>query len=375
MCQTGRKRLQEATFRQSTRIVTGAYVARRPQQPIQNFPDQSSSESMGALFALSEYRPGGLRPPLEPTRERDSRMRRAPIVAFSGLLFLLPMAAAGQDAPTMVVRVHEDGNPTADVPIQEFVDGNLRVLAVTASSGLAVVDAARSRLDIGSWTSAFVVTCDGATVVLIVPEGGNLPASTDQCARTSLGRLNWGAEERLVVALGQNPAMDVMAAEVQRTSGQGVRFQVGPVLSVPGGSELDGLNSGIGGEVQLGSDWTSGFGLGGGVGVTTHDLEGADESLTHWNLFAEPRFTFHADRPGARPYVAGRISYSVLDAGSGAGLLTEKGWGFGGGAGIAVPIAGSLMLDLWTRVLAVSFDAEGLSRSGADWRSGASLRF
>jgi hypothetical protein len=169
--------------------------------------------------------------------------------------------------------------------------------------------------------------------------------------------------------------MDVMAAEVERTSGQGVRFQVGPVLSVPGGSELDGLNSGIGGEVQLGTDMASGFGLGGGVGLTTHDLEGADESLTHWNLFVEPRLTFNADRPGARPYVAGRLSYSVLDAGTGAGLLTEKGWGFGGGVGIVVPVGGSLMLDLWTRVVAVSLDAEGFSRSGAEWRSGGSLRF
>lgn len=275
----------------------------------------------------------------------------------------------------MVVRVHQNGSPKADVQVQDFVNGDLRVLAVTAPSGLAVVEAARSRLELGSWAAAFAVTCNGSSVVLFVPEGGDLPVSTDRCDRSALGTLNWGAEERLVVALGDNPDMEVMAAEAQRTSGQGLRFQAGPVLSVPGGSELNGLNSGIGGELQVGSDWPSGFGIGGGAGLTTHDLEGADESLTHWNLFVEPRLTFNADRPGARPYVAGRVSYSILDAGSGAGLLTEKGWGFGGGVGILVPVAGSVMLDLWTRVVAVSLDAEGLSRSGVEWRSGGSLRF
>ena len=131
----------------------------------------------------------------------------------------------------MVVRVHESGNPVADIPIQEFVNGELRVLAVTTKSGLAIVEVARSRQEVGNWTAAFVVACDGSTAVLLVPEGGDLPVSTDQCDRSSLGRLHWGSEERLVVALGGDPVMEVMAAEVERTSVQGVRVQLGPVLS------------------------------------------------------------------------------------------------------------------------------------------------
>jgi len=302
-------------------------------------------------------------------------MRKAPIAALVGLTLLLPAAAEAQDAPTMVVRVHQDGNPLADVPVQEFVNGDIHVLAVTSASGLAVVEVGRSRLQVGRSAVAFAVVCGGGPVVILVPAGGDLPVATDRCDRTSLGALNWGAEERLVVALGQRPAMQAMATEGERMLIRGFRVQLGPVLSVPGGSELDGLNSGVGGEVQLGTDMASGFGLGGGVGMTTHDLEGADESLTHWNIFVEPRLTFNAERPGGRPYLAGRVSYAVLDAEAGAGLLTEKGWGFGGGAGIVIPVGGSLALDIWTRVVAVSLEAGGFSRSGTEWRTGGSLRF
>lgn len=300
-------------------------------------------------------------------------MRKPPIVALVGLTLLLPMSVGAQDAPTMVVRVHQDGSPVADVPVQEFVDGDIRVLAVTSASGLAVVEVARSRLQVGRSAAAFVVACGGGPVVILVPVGADLPVDTDRCDRTSLGTLNWGVEERLVVALGQRPEMQVMATENERMLIRGFRVQLGPVLSVPGG--LDGLNSGIGGEVQFGTDMASGFGLGGGVGMTTHDLEGADESLTHWSIFVEPRLTFNTERPGGRPYIAGRVSYAVLDAGTGAGLLTEKGWGFGGGAGIVFPVGGSLSLDLWMRLVAMSVEAGGLSRSGTEWRTGGSLRF
>jgi Outer membrane protein beta-barrel domain len=302
-------------------------------------------------------------------------MRRISILALATLALILPQVLHGQDVASMVVRVHANGEPVAGVSVTAFVQGSRRVLATTAVSGLAVVDIGGSRLVVGSSVLAFAVRCDESTEVVLIPAGASLPVATDACDRVSLGSLAWGREARLVVALGGAPAMRVTASEAVRDAQMGVRIQAGPVVSVPGGDELDGVNAGFGGEVQLGVDGTGGLGVGAGVGFTSHDLEGADESMSHWSVFVEPRYAFNAARPGAHPYVAGRIAYTVFSPESGSGLLTEKGWSFGGGAGVVFPAFGPTMIDLWTRISVVSVDAEGFERSGSDWRAGASLRF
>jgi hypothetical protein len=259
-----------------------------------------------------------------------------------------------------------------------FVDGNRRVLATTGESGLASVDLGRSRLVVGSAVSAFVIRCDQSTDVVLIPAGGSLPVATDACDRTSLGSLAWGRDERLVVSLnasGDAPVMQVTTSDRVTNEQTGFRIQLGPVVSVPGGDDLDGLNSGFGGEAQFGVDGAGGLGVGAGIGATTHDLEGADESLTHLSIFAEPRYTFNAARPGAHPYVAARLAYTVFNPETGSGLLTETGWGFGGGAGVAFPAFGPTLLDVWIRFTVINVDVDGFDRSGTDFRAGASLRF
>jgi len=169
--------------------------------------------------------------------------------------------------------------------------------------------------------------------------------------------------------------MRVTASEQVTRQQIGFRIQVGPAVSVPSGEELDGVGSGLGGEAQFGVEKESGLGLGAGVGFTTHDLEGADESMSHWSVFAEPRFTFNAARPGAHPYVAGRLAYVKFSPESGSGLLSETGWGFGGGGGVVFPAFGSTMFDVWLRFTMISVDVDGFDRSGTDFRAGASLRF
>ncbi len=302
-------------------------------------------------------------------------MRRTSIFALAALALLLPQVLHGQAVGSMVVRVHEHGEPVAGVSVVSFVQGNRRVLATTAASGLAVVDIGGSRLVVGSSVLAFAIRCDESTEVMLIPAGASLPVATDACDRVSLGSMTWGREARLVVALGDKPAMRVTASESVRDAQIGFRIQAGPVASVPGGDELDGVNSGFGGEIQLGMDGSAGLGLGAGLGFTSHDLEGADESMSHWSIFAEPRYTFSATRPGAHPYLAGRIAYTVFDPESGSGLLSEKGWSFGGGAGVVFPAFGPMMIDLWTRISVLSVGVEGFDRSGSDWRAGASLRF
>ena len=302
-------------------------------------------------------------------------MRRTAILAVTALAVLLPQNLHGQDVASMVVRVQANGTPVTGVPIVAFIDGNRRLLATTAESGLAIVDLGRSRLIVGSRVLAFAIQCDGSTEVVLTPAGGSLPVATDACNRTSLGSLAWGRDERLVVALGDAPAMQVTTSENVTRQQTGFRIQVGPVVSVPGGDELDAVNSGFGVELQFGADGKNGLGIGAGVGFTTHDLEGADESMSHWSIFTEPRYTVNAARPGAHPYVAARVAYTVFDPESGSGLLSETGWSFGAGGGVVFPASGFLMIDLWGRFLIVNVDAEGFDRSGTDLRAGASLRF
>ena len=302
-------------------------------------------------------------------------MRRISTIALATLALILPQVVHGQDVASMVVRVHANGEPVAGVSVVAFVQGNRRVLATTAASGLASVDIGASRLVVGSSVLAFAIRCDESTEVVLIPAGASLPVATDACAKVSLGSMSWGREARLVVALGDAPAMQVTASKAVTAQQTGFRIQAGPVVSVPGGDELDGVDSGFGGEVQFGVDGAGGLGLGAGVGLTTHDLEGADESMTHWSIFAEPRYTFNAARPGAHFYVAGRVAYTVFDPESGSGLLTETGWSIGGGAGVLFPAFGPTKIDLWARISAVNVDAEGFDRSGSDFRAGASLRF
>lgn len=302
-------------------------------------------------------------------------MRRTSILLVASLALTLPSDAHSQDIASMVVRVQADGGPVADVPVVVFQQGDRRVLAITEASGLAVVDLGRSRLSVGSSVSAYSVQCTDSIEVMLVPAGGDLPVASDTCSLTALGSLTWGQDERLLVVLGEEPAMRTTASERVRTSGSGLRFQVGPVVSALSGSELSGIGSGLGGELQLGVYGMGGLGMGAGVGYTKHSLTGADESMSHLSLFAEPRYTFNAERPGVRPYVAGRIGYVAFDPETGAGLLKETGLAFGGGGGLVFPAFGSTMIDLWTRLTAVNIDADGFDRSGIDWRVGGSLRF
>ncbi|MDH3297637.1 MAG: hypothetical protein OEM96_05085 [Gemmatimonadota bacterium] len=305
-------------------------------------------------------------------------MRRTPILILATLALLLPAESRGQDVASMVVRVQADGAPVADVPVVVFRQGDRRVLATTAASGLAVVDLGGSRLQVGSRVSAYSVRCGDALEVMLVPAGGELPVAGDSCERNVLGSLTWGRDERLLVTLGGAPAMRVTASDRIRSSGTGFRVQLGPAVSTPGGSELDGIDAGFGGEVQVGVDGVGGPGVGAGVGFTKHGLTGADESMSHWSVFAEPRYTFGAARPGAHPYVAGRLAYTVFNPEFGAGLLKETGFAFGAGAGVVFPAFGPTQFDLWTRFTAVSVDVSGFAdskRSGSDWRLGGSLRF
>jgi hypothetical protein len=158
----------------------------------------------------------------------------------------------------------------------------------------------------------------------------------------------------------------------------GWRFQADGSVAVVTGDELSNTNTGLGGEMLGGYDATNGWGIGAGVAFHRHGLEGVDEKLSRVSAMVEPRYTLIRADWTARPYFALRGAREWLDADDGAGLVTETGWSYGAGAGIAVPAIGPVGVDVHVHAarLAVSAkDFDNSDRSGWLFTVGAGLRF
>lgn len=283
----------------------------------------------------------------------------------------------------MVARVEVNGEPAPDVSFAVISDGTLRRLATSGASGLAVIEFGRVPFSTGTRMATFGVSCDDRHEVWFVPSGTVVPAPDDVCARTRLGSVVWGRSDRLEITLGDAPRLTSRTAEAVVRARYGFRAQAGPVVAFVGGDELANLGSGFGGEVLLGYDWAGGLGIGVGLGLLRHGLEGSttvDESLWRWSVIAEPRYTFGDMEQRARPYLAGRAAWQSLDADDGAGLSTETGWSFSVGAGLDFPVARGLSAGVSAHAarLAVGADAPSgtsFDRSGMLFSLGVVIRY
>ncbi len=295
------------------------------------------------------------------------------LVQIAAVLCLtIPTALPAQDVPSMVARVELNGQPAPDVSFTVVSDGNLRRLATSGASGLAVIEFGRVPFSTGTQMATFGVSCDDRHEVLFVPAGAVLPVADEACVRTRLGTVVWGRSDRLEVALGDAPRLASRTAEAVTQAQFGFRAQAGPVVAFVGGDELANLGSGFGGEALLGYDLVSGLGIGLGFGLVRHGLEGStsvDESLSRWSVIAEPRYTFGGTEERARPYVAGRAAWQSLDADDGAGLTTETGWSYGLGAGVDFPVARGLSAGVSAHAARLAVGAESASGTSFD-RSG-----
>lgn len=282
----------------------------------------------------------------------------------------------------MVARVEVNGQPAPDVSFAVISDGNLRRLATSGASGLAVIEFDRVPFSAGTRMATFGVSCNDRHEVLFAPGGVALPLADEACVRTHLGYVVWGRSDRLDVALGDAPRLASRTAESVVQAEYGFRAQAGPVVAFVGGDEFENLGSGFGGEVLLGYDRSSGLGIGLGLGVVRHSLEGStsvDEALWRWAIIAEPRYTFGGAEQGSRPYVAGRAAWQSLDADDGAGLTTETGWSYGLGGGVDFPVAHGLSAGVSAHAarLAVGADFSGtdFKRSGMLYSLGVVIRY
>lgn len=275
----------------------------------------------------------------------------------------------------MLARVHAGGDPMSGVPFTVLTDRNRRRVATTGSSGLAVVEFDRAPLSAGTRLVAFAVTCDAATEIVLVGSTATLPVAREGCRRDRLGIVVWNRTERLDIALGDPATMTVRTATEVLEARSGFRVQVGPVLALVTGSELENIGTGVGGELVAGYDGAGGLGAGAVVSLVRHSLEGVDESLLRFGISAEPRYTFHRSEWTARPYVVARVGWQSLDSEAGSGLATETGWSFGGGAGVSVPLGFGPSVDVAAHLARLSVDAEGFGRSGLLFDVGAAIRF
>ena len=299
--------------------------------------------------------------------------RRVVLALLLGLS--IPTALPAQDVSTMVARVRAEGAPAAGVVLSVYIGGERRELATTGASGLAVIEFGRVPLEAGSRLGAFAVRCGEVDEIVFARSAAALPLRGEGCMRSRLGTVVWARTDRLDVQLGDAPVMAQQAAETVVSERSGLRIQLGPVLSFVGGDEIANIGTGFGGELMIGFDARSGFGLGGAFSGSRHGLEGVNESLWRWAATFEPRYTI--DRPDweARPYLLARAARQWLDAEAGSGLATESGWSFGGGVGIVFPLVADLSADLSAHFASLSVDAQGFDRSGTLLTVGGAVRF
>lgn len=304
------------------------------------------------------------------------------LLMTTAFCLILPPALGAQDVPSMLARVEADGRPIADVTFSVITDGNVRRLATSGSSGLAVIEFGRVPLRTGTRVAAFALSCGDRHEVWFASSAATLPVAGEGCLRTRLGTVVWGRADRLEISLGQTPRLTSRTAEAVVRARYGFRVQAGPVVAFVGGDELENLGTGFGGQVLLGYDAASGLGIGLGLGLVRHDLQGStsvDESLWRLAVVAEPRYTFTRPSRGVRPYLAGRAAWQSLDPEEGSGLTSENGWSFGLGAGTDIPLVHGFSMDISAHAarLSVSADAFGKSfdRSGMLYSLGVSLRY
>lgn len=275
----------------------------------------------------------------------------------------------------MVVRVEAEQGSVEGVDVVGLYDGQRRALGTSGSSGLVVVEFTRVPFSSGARIAAVLETCpDGFTVWFVLASGPD-PVAPAGCESRRAGSVIWGRTERASISLDGTEGVRTTVARRIARDRTGLRIHLGPNIAFVQGDDLDDIGFGFGGELGVGSDFESGFGLGAVVGLMFHDLEGLDESLLRWSFEIEPRYTLGGEAGGARPYVALRAGYQVLDSEAGSGLLTEKGWGFGPGIGVVVNGPGALDVDLGARVTLLNVSVEGFDRSGAVVSAFGALRF
>ncbi len=103
-------------------------------------------------------------------------------------------------------------------------------------------------------------------------------------------------------------------------SAQSFSFSAGGIYAALNGSDFDGINAGVGGDLLLRYHAASGLSIGGGVQYTSHGIDGIDPNFGVTGFFADARYAFERKLSASiTPYVGARVvlaSYNVSQSGT-----------------------------------------------------------
>jgi hypothetical protein len=150
-------------------------------------------------------------------------------------------------------------------------------------------------------------------------------------------------------------------------------FEPAAFYATVSGDDFEGIDAGMGFDVQGRVKFTA-LSLGLGYQRSSHGIEGLDENVVASGIFIEPRYEFPS-AAAFKPYLTtriGRITQSIEGDGS---ELKATGFSFGGGAGVMVPLAGSVRLNTsasWNSVSLGEMELDGDALPDSE-TSGSSL--
>lgn len=157
---------------------------------------------------------------------------------------------------------------------------------------------------------------------------------------------------------------------------QSFSFSGAGLYATLSGADFDGVNAGLGGDVQLRYHAARGISIGGGVQYTSHSVDGINENFGVTGFFADARYAFQGGSSlSVTPYLGARVvltHYSISSSGSD---LKASGTAFGPAGGMLIRLTPATQLDVGLVWYSVHFgDAElnGTTQSGTD-SNGSSL--
>lgn len=137
----------------------------------------------------------------------------------------------------------------------------------------------------------------------------------------------------------------------------------GGLYATLNGDDFQGINAGLGGDLQFRYHAAGGVSIGGGVQYTSHGIEGLDPNFGVRAFFADFRYAFErAASPSVTPYLGARVGLAHYGVSSGGSTLSANGTAFGPVGGLLLRLAPTTQLDVgmaWFSVHFGNFSVDG----------------
>jgi hypothetical protein len=137
---------------------------------------------------------------------------------------------------------------------------------------------------------------------------------------------------------------------------QGFSFSGAGLYAALNGSDFEGINAGLGGDLQFRYQATRGVSIGGGFQYTSHGIEGFSENFGVRAFFVDGRYAFEqAAASSVTPYLGVRVALAHYGVSSGGNELAANGTAFGPIGGLLVRLTPTAQLDIGMAWFAVHF--------------------